>query len=286
IFAPPNPFGTWRSIDPFSSVMSRVPVLKQKNVSAPMRVRVSSWKSNSDRDCTPVWRPRSSLITSRIAAGWPPFSGSTTLTRLIIFVTSADVSGPATDGWLEKMQPAATTRERLALSIGDTRRYIITIIATVTQLESNVQSDPASDVKNVIGKRRSIGVVSGPRYRRVQAQPPDRIVAKRKRQRLIVIDPVVFVVKLRCVAIKQIGIERSRDLQMIRGVNSCLIALLRSRCRYAEHSADPSRQRVRSPKDKSPLASNREGVILQQFATGRIEELSENKRGGKHKQHE
>src|ERR1700730_995456 len=173
------------------------------------------------------------------------------------------------------MQPAATTRERLVLSIGDRRRYIITIIATATQLESNVQPDPASDVKNVIGKRRSIGVVSGRRYRSVQAQPPDRIVAKRKRQRLIVIDPALFVVKLRCVAIEQIGIERSRDLQMIRGVNSCLIALLRSRCRYAEHSADPSRQRVRSPKDKSPLASNREGVILQQFATGRIEELRE-----------
>src|ERR1700682_4379028 len=229
--APPNPFGTWRSIDPFSSVISRVPVLKLKNVSAPIRVRVSSWKSNSERDCTPVWRPRSSLITSRIAAGWPPFSGSTTLTRLIILVTSADVSGPATDRWMEKMQPAATTNERLVLNISETRPYIITIIATAAQLESNVQPDPASDVKNVIGKRRSIAVISGRRYRRVYTQPSDRIVADHKRKGLIVVYATILVVKLRGVAVEQIGIQRSRNLQMIRGVNSCLIALLRARCR-------------------------------------------------------
>jgi hypothetical protein len=42
IFAPPRPLGTWRSIDPFSKVMSRVPVLKLKNVSAPSRARVLS----------------------------------------------------------------------------------------------------------------------------------------------------------------------------------------------------------------------------------------------------
>ena len=58
-------------------VISRVPVLKlKKNVSAPMRVRVLSWKSNSDRDLAPVWRPRSSLMTSRTVAGRPPFAGS------------------------------------------------------------------------------------------------------------------------------------------------------------------------------------------------------------------
>jgi hypothetical protein len=42
IVAPPKPFGTCSSIDPFSRVMSRVPVLKLKNVSAPRRVRVLS----------------------------------------------------------------------------------------------------------------------------------------------------------------------------------------------------------------------------------------------------
>src|SRR3979490_1580531 len=99
--------------------MSRVPGLKLKNVSDPMRVRVLSWKSTSDRDCVPVCRPRSSLIISRGIAGWAPFAGSTTLTRLMILVTSADVSGPAVNGNADKMQLAAIARERFALSIGN-----------------------------------------------------------------------------------------------------------------------------------------------------------------------
>src|SRR5437764_14372406 len=88
--------------------MSRVPVLKLKNVSAPMRVRVLSWKSNSDLDLAAVWRPRSSLMTSRSIAGCSPFAGSTTLTRLMILVTSADVSGPAMDWWVGKTQQNQT----------------------------------------------------------------------------------------------------------------------------------------------------------------------------------
>src|SRR3982074_3386595 len=147
------------------------------------------------------------------------------------------------------MQPAATTRERVVLSIGDRRRYIITIIATATQLESKAKSYPGPDVQNVVLKRRSVAVVSGRGYRGIQAQPARRIVTNYKRERLIVIYATILIVKLRGVAVEQLGIERSRNLQMIRGVNSCLIALLRSRCRYPEHSRNPGRQRVGSPKD-------------------------------------
>jgi hypothetical protein len=78
--APPKPLGTWRSIDPFSSVMSRVPVLKLKYVSAPNRVRVSSWNNSSERDRSAVCTPRSSLMTSRISAGRSPDAGSMTAT--------------------------------------------------------------------------------------------------------------------------------------------------------------------------------------------------------------
>src|SRR5438874_8288129 len=124
-------------IDPFSSVMSRVPVLKLKNVSAPMRVRVLSWKSNSDLDLAAVWRPRSSLMTSRSIAGCSPFAGSTTLTRLMILVTSADVNGPAMDWWVEKTQQNPTTAKTdLIVNIDIWRLIVIdTIIIIGRQTE-------------------------------------------------------------------------------------------------------------------------------------------------------
>jgi hypothetical protein len=60
-----------------------------------MRVSVSSWKSNSDRDFKPVFRPIWSLITSSSVAGRAPVSGSTTMTSLMILLIFASVSGAA-----------------------------------------------------------------------------------------------------------------------------------------------------------------------------------------------
>ena len=87
IFAPPRPLGTWINIVPCSSVRSRVPALKLKLVSGPIRVSVLSSNNSSERDFIPVLSPISSLMISLIEAAWLPLTGSTTCTsRMILYV--------------------------------------------------------------------------------------------------------------------------------------------------------------------------------------------------------
>lgn len=69
IFAPPEFFGTRRSIAPSSSCMLRVPPVKLKIEFAPMRASVPSVKVNSARDSTPVRTAVPFWTTSLSAAG-------------------------------------------------------------------------------------------------------------------------------------------------------------------------------------------------------------------------
>src|SRR5205814_8567451 len=81
-------------------------------------------------------------------AGCPPFAGSTTLSRLMILVTSADVSGPAMDWWVEKTQQNPTTAKTdLIVSIDIWRLIVINTIILIGLSNGNSSYQSISPIR-------------------------------------------------------------------------------------------------------------------------------------------